>query len=92
MPSYLAREDRSAGGATARAASWGCPIPAVEWVCAMAWDSHAVAQNTHVMARDPCLYYTAEVLRHVGAVVAEDGETSAATAREVAETIYEEKP
>lgn len=58
----------------------------------MAWDPHAVAQNTHVMARDPRLYYTAEVLRHVGAVVAEDGETSAATAREVAETIYEEKP
>ena len=45
-----------------------------------------------MMAQDPRLYYTAEVLRHVGAVVAEDGETSAATAREVAETIYEEKP
>ena len=33
MPSHLAREDRSAGGTTARAASWGRPIPAVEWVC-----------------------------------------------------------
>ncbi len=32
-PSHFAREDRSAGGTTAHAASLGCPIPAVEWVC-----------------------------------------------------------
>ena len=32
-PSHIAREDRSAGGTTARAASWGCPIPAIERVC-----------------------------------------------------------
>ena len=82
MPSHLAREDRSAGGTTACAASGGVPSLRSSGSArrVMARDPHAVAQNTHAMARDPRLYYTAEVLRHVGAVVAEDGETSAATA------------